>query len=349
MASYDKYINSTGTHYIANSGSDERGKYNSGQAGDQTGKEAALRAWYSRPWTVVLRYPSILVGTRIAELSCAMCLNNKVGYDQYQRLSYWKQLQAAGFDPAAIDVACEQDCTAGVTANVKAAGHLMGIRALEDIEPDTYSGNMRARFVAAGFVALTGSKYTTGTAYLQPGDILLYEGHHAACNVTWGKYATRDRAVVDTVVFRLGDRILKNGMQGDDVKALQSALIRLGFGCGPWGADGDFGDATEMAVRHYQIQHDLTVDGHAGPQTIGSIKAALGELDKPVENPTYVGIHGGNCYVRTDPSTDGDIMGIVHDGAKLPYAGETAANGWHKVRHNDRFGWVSGKYGRLER
>lgn len=39
---YDKYINSTSTHYISNSGRDECGKYNSGAAGDQTGKEWQL-------------------------------------------------------------------------------------------------------------------------------------------------------------------------------------------------------------------------------------------------------------------------------------------------------------------
>ena len=278
---------------------------------------------------MVLRYPDIKVGLEIARLSIAAALNPNIGYDQYQRTTYWQQLVKANYDPSAITAKCEEDCTAGVTANVKAAGHILHIPALENIEIDTYSGNMRARFVAAGFVALTGNKFLSGTNYLKPGDVLLYEGHHAAANITWGKYA--DKPQTEQWQWRLGERTLKNGMTGPDVKELQRDLILLGYDCGKWGADGDYGDATEMAVRHYQIQHDLTVDGHAGPQTIGSIKAELDELDKPVKNPTYVGIHDGNCYVRTDPSTDGDIMGIVHDGAKLPYAGETAANGWRDV------------------
>ena len=33
---YNKYINSTGTHYISNTGHDERGKYQGGQAGGYT-------------------------------------------------------------------------------------------------------------------------------------------------------------------------------------------------------------------------------------------------------------------------------------------------------------------------
>lgn len=38
-ATHSKYINSTGTHYISNSDSDENGAYRGRQAGDQTGKE----------------------------------------------------------------------------------------------------------------------------------------------------------------------------------------------------------------------------------------------------------------------------------------------------------------------
>ncbi|MBR3586872.1 MAG: N-acetylmuramoyl-L-alanine amidase, partial [Oscillospiraceae bacterium] len=46
-AAHAKYINSTGTHYISNSGSDENGAYSGGQAGDQTGKEWRMRDWYN--------------------------------------------------------------------------------------------------------------------------------------------------------------------------------------------------------------------------------------------------------------------------------------------------------------
>ena len=36
MTNYDKYINSTSTHYISNSCSNEHGDLHGGQAGDQT-------------------------------------------------------------------------------------------------------------------------------------------------------------------------------------------------------------------------------------------------------------------------------------------------------------------------
>lgn len=184
-ATHSKYINSTGTHYISNSGKDENNAYKGGKAGDQSGHEWELKAWYNRPWSVVLRYPDQAVALKIAQLSIDAALNDKIGYDQGQRTTYWAQLKAVGFEPSKITVACEEDCTAGVSANVMAAGHIFGIKALQDVGSCS-SRNMKAQFTKAGFKALTDSKYLTGTKYLLPGDILLYESHHAAANVTLG-------------------------------------------------------------------------------------------------------------------------------------------------------------------
>lgn len=188
---FNKYIFSTDKHYISNSGSDENKAYHGGKAGDQTGHEWELKAWYNRPWTVVLRYPDQAVALKIAELSIAAALNNKIGYDQDQRTTYWTQLKAAGYDPSKITVACEEDCTAGVSANVRAAGYLCGIKALQNVQICS-SRNMRQEFVKAGFKALTDSKYLTSSKYLLPGDILLYESHHAAANITVGSAVKND-------------------------------------------------------------------------------------------------------------------------------------------------------------
>ncbi len=189
MTDYRRYILSTGTHYISNSGSDERGKYTGGKAGDQNGGEWALKKWYSRPWTVVLRWPDQRVGTCIAQLGIEAALNDLIGYDQSQRATYWSALKAAGYHPSRITTACEEDCTAGVTANVKAAGELLGISSLKALPTSCSSRNMRQKFTAAGFKALTEGRFLAGPNHLMPGDILLYESHHAATNVTHGSLA----------------------------------------------------------------------------------------------------------------------------------------------------------------
>ena len=188
---YAKYINSAGTHYISNSGSDERGQYTGGQAGDQTGKEWQMRTWYNRPWSCVLRYPDQKVALKLATLAIDAALNDHIGYDQSQNRTYLSQLKAVSWEPSKITVDCEADCSAGVCANVTAAGHLLGIDALKN-HTGTYTGNMRSVLTKAGFTLLTDSKYLTSGDYLLPGDILLNDGHHTATNVTIGKKVTGD-------------------------------------------------------------------------------------------------------------------------------------------------------------
>lgn len=194
---YDKYIYSTGTHYISNSGHDENRRYTGGKAGDQKGDEWALIGWYSRPWNVVLRHPNEAVRMKIAELGCAAALNNLVGYDQGERYTYWEHLKASNYDPSQITIACEDDCSAGVAANVKAVGYLLNIDALKNVSIYCYTGNLRSALVNAGFKALTESKYLTSGNYLLPGDILLYESGHTATNVTLGK-SVRDSSTPST-------------------------------------------------------------------------------------------------------------------------------------------------------
>ena len=178
---------------ISNCGHDENGKYTGGVAGDQTGKEYANIPWYNRPWNYVLRYPDVTVGLKIAEISRAAASNDNVGYDQGQRLTYYTQLKAAGWNPKNIKVPCEADCSSSTAANILAAGHKLGISKLQTVSPSLTTRSLRAALKAVGFEVLTDSKYRTSDAYLIPGDILLYEGHHVAVNLDKGV-----KAVIET-------------------------------------------------------------------------------------------------------------------------------------------------------
>ena len=64
--------------------------------------------------------------------------------------------------------------------------------------------------------------------------------------------------------------ILKRGMSGPEVLALQQALLDHGFD--PGTIDGEFGGGTEAAVLAFQRSEVLLADGVAGPRT----QAALG-------------------------------------------------------------------------
>ena len=144
-----------------------------------------------------------------------------------------------------------------------------------------------------------------------------------------------------------GLRDLRNGDEGADVKQLQKNLIRLGFSCGRWGADGEFGDCTEQAVEAFQRARGIDVTGVYDAATRRAMETALDELDAPTEAPRYVRITGGNCYVRTAPDTTGKKLGVAHEGDLLPYQGQTSFDGWHLVEFKNQNGWVSGKYGKL--
>lgn len=199
MADYSKYINSTGTHYISNSGSDENKKYTNGKAGDQTGHEWELKKWYNRPWTHVFRYEKDPeVPETLAKLGIDAALNDKIGYDQYQRSTYWARLKEVGYQPSKITKVCEEDCSAGVAANVKAAGYLLNIVALQNVSSSMTSRSTISNLTKAGFTVLTDKKYLTSGDYLQPGDILLYENHHVAMNITKGKKVNTSENVTTT-------------------------------------------------------------------------------------------------------------------------------------------------------
>lgn len=60
---------------------------------------------------------------------------------------------------------------------------------------------------------------------------------------------------------------LKRGSKGDAVKIVQEKLIARGYSCGASGVDGDFGQATEKAVKAFQKDHNLKVDGIVGTKT----------------------------------------------------------------------------------
>lgn len=176
---------------IANAGSDERKRISGGSAGDQTGDEYRVRSWYNRPWSCVYRPKSQAVGDMIADIARKAANNDKIGYDQMQRITYYNRLRDANWHPENITSRCETDCSASSAAAVIAAGHRLGISALTNVSSSAYSGNIGSELMGTGqFTKLTASKYTGSSAYLLPGDILVYTGHHVAVNLDAGGSAS---------------------------------------------------------------------------------------------------------------------------------------------------------------
>ena len=119
----------------------------------------------------------------------------------------------------------------------------------------------------------------------------------------------------------LGSRLLRKDMEGSDVKALQEALMKLGYELPDYGADGEFGTETKEALMDFQKHEGLEVDGEYGEKSHAALMDALSDEeagsgtaepepedpetpDEPKPLGTTVMITGGSVYVRVGNGTN---------------------------------------------
>ena len=116
----------------------------------------------------------------------------------------------------------------------------------------------------------------------------------------WGEltgvlYGNADSAVSENSdpVQPSGKLTLRKGSKGNAVRELQTMLNKLGYDLGPCGIDGDFGKATEAAVKSFQSDHRLEVDGVVGSATYGELERAVVSVsEKPAVESYSVTITG---------------------------------------------------------
>lgn len=70
-----------------------------------------------------------------------------------------------------------------------------------------------------------------------------------------------------TVYYSVRLPLLKNGSEGAAVKAMQHLLLAKGYKLPKYGADAEFGAETEEALKAYQKENGLEVDGKCGEKT----------------------------------------------------------------------------------
>lgn len=76
-----------------------------------------------------------------------------------------------------------------------------------------------------------------------------------------------------TTTAPVDDGTLRPGEQGDEVLALQSRLVELGYWLGE--PDSDYGHLTTQAVLAFQKAEGLARDGIAGPATLAALDVAV--------------------------------------------------------------------------
>lgn len=154
------------------------------------------------------------------------------------------------------------------------------------------------------------------------------------------------------------DGSLKIGSTGSAVKTMQTMLIACGYSCGSAGADSSFGNATLSALKKFQKENGLTVDGVYGSKSKSTLEALYKkktEPSKPVANTssdtinrdvkwngkvtadslnvrTWAGVENGKCSFS--PLKQGTVVGVCD--SKKASDGDT----WYFIKYNGKFGFV---------
>ena len=120
----------------------------------------------------------------------------------------------------------------------------------------------------------------------------------------------------------MAEPVLRKGSNDPAVRDLQHALRALGHDPGP--IDGVFGDATEAAVKAFQEQREITVDGIVGKITWLNIDEAdqsesvlrLGSTGLPVRRAqkrmSLVGFDVGGVDGRYGPKSEAAVKDLQH-------------------------------------
>lgn len=85
-------------------------------------------------------------------------------------------------------------------------------------------------------------------------------------------------------------KTLKKGSKGEAVKKLQQRLLDLGYKLPKYGADGDYGNETEAAVKAFQKDWGIKQDGIAGPETQKLLETAVPKVPEIKYRVTISGL-----------------------------------------------------------
>lgn len=186
-----------------------------GNAGDQTGKEVHVGAWYNYPWDIALRYRDSEIAKKAAAVAVKLANSNLVGYDQYQRNTLYDALRRNSWDVDKYIKSGEKtetDCSAFVYAV-----YCCFIPSMRSNNNAPVTSTMWSLYKSWGFDVKTP---TVGT--LKNGDIVLNEMCHTAIVVDDQPVTTVSptvtKTVDDAITIIARDVIAGKWGNGDDRK-----------------------------------------------------------------------------------------------------------------------------------
>lgn len=193
------------------------------KAGDQTGKEVCTRTWYSKPWEMVLRYPDITISGQARDIAIKLANSNLVGYDQSERNTLYKQLEANNWDVdkyIASGVKTESDCSSFVYAV-----YCCLLPSLRGQSNAPRTATAKSFYTSKGFKCYTTSDYTTSTNKLVKGDLLNKAGSHIVMYA--GNDVDVDTVTASKTVTEVAQEVIK-GLWGNEPERSKK-LIAAGY------------------------------------------------------------------------------------------------------------------------
>lgn len=186
----------------------------------------------------------------------------------------------------------------------------------------TKKGRTDGQPLKPGTAVFTGNASNKGHVGLYVGNDLVIEASGTTAGVItttisggkwkyWGELkgvAYEEGKTTSEITIEPTRPTLKRGNKGKHVKTLQTELQRLGYDLGSYGIDGDFGKATEAAVKQFQSDYGLTADGIVGektwemllnakPENIKYVKVLIPNL-KESEAKELLSKYKGSCIVN---------------------------------------------------
>ena len=243
----------------------------------------------------------------------------------------------------------------------------------------TYTGNMLNAFLKSGFSNVTSQINLSTGSGLQKGDVLLNTANHTVLYIGNNQVASASENEKGTTTGgKTGDQTgkeiyirtyynfpwtyvlrytaeggstggsdtdkptLSYGSNGIEVKAIQKKLMLLGYDCGESGADGDFGSGTQSAVKKFQSDNGLAVDGICGANTHVKLDAKYKALG------VFVAVCNlQDLKVRTGPGTNYSIFSKYPslDKGEEVKVGRTTSNNWYFAFIGRRYvAYMAAKY-----
>ena len=136
-----------------------------------------------------------------------------------------------------------------------------------------------------------------------------------------------------------GNRILRRGLRGGDVKRAQEMLMALGYALPLFGADGDYGAETEKAVRAFQKAANLVVDSLCGPKTIAALTAQCDQTHPEEDAPSGETVTVEHeTVIRRGPGETFEALTVAEAGTVLT---RVDCDGWIPVLIDGQTGYIA--------